>query len=136
MRNLHDCVTEQDGTLRISFRRSLSIRETDSDHSRSLSDFQSARNSLSSSSRRNIARQIPSLTSRRIDKQPMFSIPNYDPDDDSEPINLRPRRRPESRPITHMPHVLKTPDHVTQPIHTRGTCPKNPRTNSPTNSFL
>ncbi|KAK2637764.1 hypothetical protein Ddye_025559 [Dipteronia dyeriana] len=117
MRNLHDCVTEQDRTLRISFRRSLSIRETDSDHSRSLGDFQSARNSLSSSSKGNIARQIPSLTSRRIDKQPMFSTPNYDPDSDSEPINLRLRRRP----TTHMPHVLKTPDNTTQPTHTHVT---------------
>ncbi|KAK2634589.1 hypothetical protein Ddye_029381 [Dipteronia dyeriana] len=46
MRNLLDCVTEQDGTLRISFRRGLSLRDDDSDHSRSLNDFQSARNSF------------------------------------------------------------------------------------------
>ncbi|KAK2658286.1 hypothetical protein Ddye_004819 [Dipteronia dyeriana] len=39
MRNLHDCVTEQDVTLRISFRRELSIRETDN-NSRTSEDFQ------------------------------------------------------------------------------------------------
>ncbi|KAK2656208.1 hypothetical protein Ddye_009260 [Dipteronia dyeriana] len=51
IRNLHDCVTEQDETLRISFRRGLSLRDNDNDHSRSLNDFQSARNSLTSLSR-------------------------------------------------------------------------------------
>ncbi|KAK2635385.1 hypothetical protein Ddye_030177 [Dipteronia dyeriana] len=118
MRNLHDCVTEQDGTLRISFRRSLSIRDDDSDNSRSLSDFQSARNSLSSLSRRNIARQIPSLTPRQskqpifTTQQPIFTTPNYEPDDESsEPINLVPRRR-KPKPPTHVTHVLKTPEQV------------------------
>ncbi|KAK2661284.1 hypothetical protein Ddye_007817 [Dipteronia dyeriana] len=118
MRNLHDCVTEQDGTLKISFRNSLSIRDNDSDHSRSLNDFQSARNSISSLSRQNIARQIPSLAPEQNRQTTnLFPTPNYDPEDDSsEPINLVHRRR-RPKQLTHVTHVQKTPEQIAQPIH-------------------
>ncbi|KAK2633945.1 hypothetical protein Ddye_028737 [Dipteronia dyeriana] len=129
MRNLHDCVTEQDGTLRISFRMGLSLRDDNSDHSRSLNE--SARNSLSSISRQNIAKQIPSLTLRQprqitnLSTSPITLNPaaNHDPEDDSsEPIvdlvhrRMRPRPKPENP--THMAYVHKTLEQVAQPIHT------------------
>ncbi|KAK2642001.1 hypothetical protein Ddye_023764 [Dipteronia dyeriana] len=87
MRNLHDCVTEHDGTLRISFKRGLFLRDDDSNHSRSLNDLQLAKNSLSSLSRQNIARQIPSLAPKQprqitnLTPSPIIPSPvvNYDP---------------------------------------------------------
>ncbi|KAK2656920.1 hypothetical protein Ddye_009972 [Dipteronia dyeriana] len=63
MINLYDCVSEQDGTLRISFRRGLSIQDNDSDHSRSLKDFQEQLEkidiNLSQSSVFSIPKEIP-----------------------------------------------------------------------------
>ncbi|KAK3204985.1 hypothetical protein Dsin_019031 [Dipteronia sinensis] len=61
MRSLHNCVNEQDGTLRISFRRDMS-RSYKEPSTPSNDDFQTTRNSLSSLSRLNIRNQIPSLT--------------------------------------------------------------------------
>ncbi|KAK2644993.1 hypothetical protein Ddye_020188 [Dipteronia dyeriana] len=106
MRNLHDFVTEQDETLRISFKSGLSIREND--NSRTSEDFQSARHSLSSQSRLNIARQIPSL----ILDQRTNLISQYKPtSSETSPSNL------EIPNPTRVTNIHKTPEQITQPIH-------------------
>ena len=101
MRNLRDCISDQDGTLRISFRdRSLSSRELMIRLPVCDEEIQSARNSLSSFARHNIRNQIPSL----VEQDQYRPIPNttnqlpslenrYKPgtSEVSEPINLVPR---------------------------------------------
>ncbi|KAK3193345.1 hypothetical protein Dsin_024655 [Dipteronia sinensis] len=111
MRNLQECITHKDGSLRISFReRSFSSRESTT----SDDDSQTASNSLSSKlSRLNLKSQIPD---------------QYRPSSSeiSTPIGLIPRQRRlpiltiiETREIpTHITNVYKTPEQVAQPIHT------------------
>ena len=140
MRDLRDCISDLDGTLRISFRdRSLSSREQPSLQIPNYDDdLQSARNSLSSLSKLNIRNQIPSLV-EQYQYQPNPNTRNQLPSlenrykpgtsESSEPINLIPRQRrppipttieiPEIPEIpTHISRVHKTPEQVAHPIHT------------------
>ncbi|KAK2633909.1 hypothetical protein Ddye_028701 [Dipteronia dyeriana] len=121
MRNLHDRVTEQDGTLRISFRRGISCREHD--NSRIIDDFQTTRNSLSSLSILNIAQQIPSLFPKHHQTPNLIDRYNPSSSETSENINLISRRRiPTNIEIptipTHITSIHKTPEQVASPIHT------------------
>ena len=119
MRNLEDCISDQDGNLRITFKpleRSLSSRASITANS----DMQSARHSLSSRSRLRIADQIPD-----------YRPPDYRPNqsETSEIPDLIHRRRrpivspivetrdppiiiPSREPPTHITGVYKTPEQV------------------------
>ncbi|KAK0590161.1 hypothetical protein LWI29_023362 [Acer saccharum] len=135
MRDLRDCISDLDGTLRISFRdRSLSSREPSLQIPRSLSsrepplqipnyddDLQSARNSLSSLSRLNIRNQIPSLV-EQYQYQPNPNTRNQLPSlenrykpgtsESSEPINLIPRQRRQPIPTTI--EIPEIPTHISK----------------------
>ncbi|KAK3225974.1 hypothetical protein Dsin_005836 [Dipteronia sinensis] len=126
-RNLHDCITDHDGTLKISFRRDHSLRLPSISNPPSENSFQTARHSLSSLSREHIANQIPSLILKGKGKTPYVLIPHdqyhYKPEssDTEDQGNLihRRRRKPSINidVPTHVTNILKTPNQTAHPIH-------------------
>ncbi|KAK3230710.1 hypothetical protein Dsin_002591 [Dipteronia sinensis] len=126
-RNLHDCITDHDGTLKISCRRDHSLRLPSISNPPSENSFQTARHSLSSLSREHIANQISSLILKDKGKTPYVPIPHdqyhYKPEssDTEDQGNLihRRRRKPSINidVPTHVTNILKTPNQTAHPIH-------------------
>ncbi|KAK3221809.1 hypothetical protein Dsin_008834 [Dipteronia sinensis] len=126
-RNLHDCITDNDGTLKISFRRGNSLRFPSISNPPSENSLQTARHSLSSLSREHIANQIPSLIIKDKEKASYVPVPHdqyhykLESIDTEDQCNLIHRRRRKSSINvdipTHVTNILKTPNQTAHPIH-------------------